>query len=418
MSNVLYRYFPLGIFLLVWFSVFWLHNQSLYNIREVQNQAYSLLALAIFSLSAGYILFSLYDRQYSHSNSHSLIVRIKNEKMLLVLIFSLISIQLFGSFIIFYEITYQLGGIDIFLNQPLAVRQFVVGVQNGYEEVRIFYKLGNYLTNIGFLSCFFGGIYFSSFSNYRSLGLLPILSLLVSQLLTLGRYKFVSGLVFFIVAYLIFSYFLKPSERRKRIFELFIIGIISTLFVGIISYYVLKFRSPLELDITYLLKKSLYLYFTGGVTAFDSFLNSDFVYTYGESSFRSVTKWLEKVNLWEENSVRTVHNPFTNVTPTYSMNTYTFSKSLYEDFGYLGLIFIPFIWGALTYKLCINTLLNFSFVNVYLISILTFSLFISFFSFYFQSLTTLVFWFIFMFLIQKLFFNQIIDIQHNRIESN
>ncbi|MBO6792953.1 MAG: oligosaccharide repeat unit polymerase [Balneolaceae bacterium] len=401
----------MGIFLMVWVSVFWLHSLSLFNIREVSSQSYQLLLLSVFSLFMGYVLFRAYDIQTPIRKTPTYKIIIVNERALLLLITCLVSIQLFGAFIIFYEITYQLGGVETFFNRPLAVRQYVVGVQNGYENVRLYYKFGNYLTNIGFLSCIFGGIYFSSFSKYRAIGLIPIISLLISQLLTLGRYKFVSGLVFFIISYLVFTYFLSPRKRSRRIIELTILGILSIIFVGTISYYVLKFRSPLEIDITYLLKKSLYLYFTGGVTAFENFLNSDITFLYGESSFRSITKWLARFNLWDEEQLLSVHNTFTNVTPTYRMNTYTFAKSLYEDFGIYGLVAFPFIWGAVSYRICSNTFKNFNFVNLFATCIITFSLLISFFSFYFQTLTTLVFWLIFIVLIDHFFFNKIFKIE-------
>lgn len=411
MYQVLYRYFPLIAFLFIWVFVLSLHRLELYNIKPVSVDTYWTILLGIFSLVSGYLVYSVYDTTDSKSAKRKQLT-IKNESLLIKLLLILVAIQLLGAFLIFYEISFQIGGFSTFFNRPLLARQFVVGVQNGYESARVFYRIGNYLTNIGFLSVLLGGLYFSTFTKSRVFGLVPLISLLISQLVTLGRYKLVTGIVFFITAYLIFSYFLNKKKRQKRILELIIFIIVSTSLIGVISYFILKFRSPLEVDILSLVKKTLYLYFAGGITALDNFLSSDFKLLLGESSFRSVFKWLTILNLWPDEGLLSVHNDFTLITPNFSGNTYTFTKSLYQDFGLFGLIFIPFIWGAITYKLCTSVLFNFSLVKLYWLCILTFSLIISFYSFYFQSITSIIFWFIIIILIQKVFSKHIFQFKN------
>lgn len=404
MLSTFYKYIPLLCFIGVWILIFFLQSLGLYNLKSVSNSTIHILLTGIFSLTFGYVLTQLYSPT-SWASCKLVSVSITNEKLLLQLVLVLSFLQLFGSLIIFSEVAKGIGGYSVYFNRPILVRQFIVGIQRGYEEVGPLYRIGNYISNSGFISILLGGILFASKSKYRVFGLLAIISLIVTQLVSVGRYRFITGLIFFIVSYTYFCYFFDNKLRNRRIIELFFMLLISSISITLLSYIVLKFRSPLELDLLGLLKKSLYYYVTGGVVAFDNFLSTDFKFLYGESSFRSIFKWLARIGIWAESDVINVHNSFTKVSPTYSMNTYTFLKSLYQDFGIVGCLFIPFIWGVITYNTVHKVLTNFSILSLFWLCLFTFSLVITFFSFYFQSSTLIVYWLINVFLINH-FFNK------------
>lgn len=410
MINLFFKYYPLLGFLLIWVAVFTLKSLGLYNIRSVDDDTIHLILISILSLSSGYILMQIYSPASTYTTK-PILVKITNIELLLKLVILFSVLQVFGSLLIFYEVAKGIGGYSVYFSRPILVRQFIVGIQNGYESVGPLYRIGNYLSNSGFISIFLGGLLFASNSKLRMFGLLAIASLIFTQLVSVGRYRFISGLVFFIVSYLYLSYFHNKELRNKRIIELSIILFVSSLSIGLLSYYVLKFRAPLELDILGLLKKSVYYYLTGGVVAFDNFLNTDYNHLYGQSSFRSFFKWFARFGIWEESNLLSVHNSFTKVAPYYSMNTYTFVKSLYHDFGIYGCIFIPFIWGMIAYKSVDNVINNFSLVGIFWVCLFTFSLVITFFSFYFQSLTLIIYWFINVYLVQHFFNKKIFSIE-------
>jgi oligosaccharide repeat unit polymerase len=360
-------------------------------LKAVSSGTYFILYSAIFALILGYYIGVIFDKSQDSipkSNQQIQVNTFLLSKIVLVTSF----IMLIGALLIALEVGSNLGGIGIYFSRPLMVRQFIVGVQNGYNEISVIYKVGGYLSNIGLMSTILGGILFSCSSKIRLIGLIPFPVLLISQLTIMGRYKFVSGLVFFFVAFILFSYFLNKESRKVRLFEILFYGLVSLTGVFTLSYWVLKLRSPLADDIINLLLESGYLYLSAGITAFDRFLSSDFIFLYGESSFRSIFKWLARFGLWPTDNVLSVNNEFVKVSANFSTNTYTFVRSLYQDFGIAGLLLVSFIWGVLTKQVIFSTYRKFNLVKLLISAIFVFSLLISFFSFYFQGLSAIVFW--------------------------
>lgn len=410
MRSILYKYFPILIFLFIWFIVINLHSLGLFNVRGVSGTTYRLIYFGIFSVTLGYLLVVAYDLRFSTLFNKTPDITV-DTGLLAKITITLSIICIVGGILTIYVISNNIGGFDVFMNRPLRVRQEVVDITMGRSEAGPLYRVASYLTNIGFLSVIFGGILFACKSKYRVLGLLPIIAILFSQLTVMGRYRFTTALVFFLGSFLIFTFFQKKELQVKRIIEISLLTSLSFLIVVGLSYLILKFRSPLADNIVEIVKETGYTYFTGGVTALDISLNTDYQSrTYGQYSFRSIFRWLERIGLVSQYEVVPVHNPFVSISPNYHSNTYTFIRSIYFDFGITGLLVMSSIWGGLTKYFLFKTYYNFNLLNVLIANILLFSLIISFFSFYFQGITVIMFWVIIMYILNKLYSNRLFKI--------
>ncbi|MEX0596717.1 MAG: O-antigen polymerase, partial [Candidatus Paceibacterota bacterium] len=342
---------------------------------------YFLLISSLLSLISGYYIFALYNKNFRSSPAEVPVIEV-NQVLLAKMVVVLSFFSAIGGLLTVYVVGSNLGGMDIYLNRPLMVRQFIVSVQSGDQQVSQLYRLGGYMANIGFLSMVLGGILFANKGKIRLWGIFPFITMLIAQFAVMGRYSFVTGVIFFFVSFILFSYFLSSEQRKMRLLEIFSYSLVSIVTVLALSYVVLKLRSPLADNIIAIVKETGYLYFSGGLSALDNFIASDFHTTYGESSFRTVFKWLARFGIWPEESVFQTHNDFVKVSPTYRINTYTFIQSLYQDFTFYGLIVLTFVWGALTNYSIYKVYNRFTITNVVIASVFIFSLIISFFSFY------------------------------------
>jgi len=411
--NTFYKYFPALGFVVLWICVFYLHQLLLFNIRDVAAETWFIIFTAITFFLLSYFIAVIYDKN-SRTLFHSKPQLQINQPLLLKLLLVLTLILFIGGTLRFIAIGTQLGGIEVFINRPLMVRQEIVNIQMGYSEVPLMYRIGGYLTSIGFISIIIGGITIATSSKYRLLGVLPLVILLYVQLSTMGRYLFITGVCFYFTSFIITTFFLPPKTQRKKLFQVFVSSI--AMFVGILvlSYYVIKFRSPLADDILALLQESVYLYFTGGVTALDyAIFNEESTRQFGQSSFRSLYNWFRRIGLVSEEDVIRVHNVFVSISPTYNMNTYTFVRSLYYDFGLTGLLIVSSIWGFLTKYFLYIAYRKYSMVSIFVACVFVFSLFISFFSFYFQALTTIIFWLITVYIVDYFYGHRIFTVKYN-----
>lgn len=336
-----------------------------------------------------------------------------DQQVLLKTVIILSAFSLIGGLVSAYSISNNIGGLSIYFSRPLMVRQEVVELlANKVYGTPILYKIGSYLTSIGFVSSLFGGMLLASNGKYKSWGLLALLGILFSQVITFGRYSFVNGLVFFFTSYILITFFQKREIRLIQIGKLFLYSTLSLTFTVVLSYYILKWRSPLANDIIVLIKESLYFYFVGGVTAFDvNHTINDFKPSMGVYSFRSIYGKLASIGLYDKELVKSVFNPFVKISPSYSVNTKTFINPLFQDYKIYGLVIISSIWAFFTNFFTLRFYSKPTLLTLLIVAILTFSLIISFFSFYFQSITTMVFWALVVFSIQYSFGDKLFTIE-------
>jgi len=412
-QKLFFKYFPLLGFSLIWGLALYLHNLGLYNLRPISGEAKFIVYSTLFTFFGTYIAAGLYSRNFDQFYEAPAKIEI-NSRLLAKIVIGFSLFSFLGAFLNAYSIGQQLGGMSIYIERPLMVRQEVVALLRNETDVPFIFRIGSYLKNIGFVSTLLGGILFSRQQKIRYIGLFPIFALLISQVVTLGRYNFVNGIGFFFIAFVLTSFFYPPSLRKKKIRNIFVSSITLLTVVIILSYYTLKWRAPKADDIIALLQSSFYYYFVGGITAFDiNHQIHDFKASFGEYSFRSIYGWLAKVGLHDPENVKSVFNPFVKISPTYVVNTKTFMNPLYQDFKIFGVILFTSFWAFITNFYSLKFYRSPSLLTLFISALLTFSLLISFFSFYFQSITLIIFWGIIIFIINYIWGDRLFKVHTN-----
>jgi oligosaccharide repeat unit polymerase len=108
-----------------------------------------------------------------------------------------------------------------------------------------------------------------------------------------------------------------------------------------------------------------YWYMSSSVAAFNDFLaNFHGVHTMGERTFMALFKWLHRFHL-----IGPHHFPFLYefIYIPYGVNTYTYLRVFYEDFGLLGVAVVPYVYGGLMAALRVPARRHFPYLNVYIL---------------------------------------------------
>lgn len=368
-----------------------------------------LIILGLLAFSLGYIIFEIYDKKQLLKTPEE-IFGIINTSLLLFLVVGLSLITFLGAVLIFYSISTELGGMDVYFKTPILVRNTIVNYQlDPLTPPPVLFKIGNYLINTGFAGTIFGGALFASHKKERLFGLLILIAFIFASLSTVGRYTLFNAIFFFFFSYIYTVFFTNEKVQKKRLTELAVYSVLLILALSMFTLYMMEVRTTIagENAIKEYALKTTYMYVTGGVSALDNFLDHDFIYTYGQSSFRSIFKWLSRLSLWPETDLKSVHEPFVSITPVIKINTYTFIKSFFEDFGIFGVLILSLLFGIsckISNFLCLR---KFSFLRMFIAITLIFTAFMSFYSFYFHSITTIIYRLLIVIIINYVFYNKL-----------
>ena len=404
MSVSIYKYFPLALFSLIWISVVYFLSLELYNVHPISRETWILLFCGVFALFSGYLLFMIYDRSFLRSETDLDDVSF-NKPLLAKLIICLFITTVIGSVMMMKVIGDLSGeGLRVYINSPIKVRnEFIAIVTNPLESPPLAFKLGSYMVSASFVSALLGGMLLTVRGKIRFLGFLPLMGAMVTAFATLGRFALINNLGFIFLSFIICSSFYNKQYRVTLLKQFVLFGLLIFSLTGYIFYSVASIRVVQDVDVADYIIRTLYFYFSGGVAALDDFLKTDFQLQYGLSSFRTIFGWLARFGLWGKDEIITGFDSFTTVAPGMHINTYTFVKSLFLDFGILGVLFISFIWGALIKVFLKRSYTQFSLNRVYWACIFIFGSIMSFYSFYFQGITQVVYWGLVVGLIQFVF---------------
>lgn len=381
------RLLPIVLFISVWIIVLGQLQLKTYPIITPKESTYLVLFLGLFSTIFGY-LFSFSLRTNIKSKTY---YELDYSKLYWINL-ALLALASLGILLVFRDIGRMAGDSMIFFKNPYKVRVIVtsVGTTILYTP-SIYYKLGSYLVNLGIISTFTSAFLLAD-KKFRLSAYLPLLVGLLSSLLFFSRYLLVTYVLFFLVA----SYYSTEGldvERKhlvsKRLKRTILITILFTVLslAGIIiarNFYLDKFSD--------FLAKQIFYYLSGGVSALDQYLT--FFHNELNNGFsltRSLNSWLIKFDLIDTNVPVGSGHAFIKVAPNVILNTYTFIKTIYHDFGLYGAIIIPFFWGFLTSYFVDQLILKFSVIKLFIVSILTFSFIMSFFGFYLESISPILF---------------------------
>jgi oligosaccharide repeat unit polymerase len=269
---------------------------------------------------------------------------------------------------------------------------------------RSLYKLGSYLITWLYPLAVLSGFHFSLSRHRRWISSIPILLTFVISIIFIKRFTLFTVIGLWFLSALYSSYFSRPNLQkllRKQL--LMISGLVIFALFGF-SYWIVSLRSFYLKDIAELFKENIYSYFAGTLSALEKYLliHGDEPMSMGVSSFRSVMKWLAKLGLFERDAVQVVHSDFVNIGTGHRqyINTYTYVKVLFEDFGIIGVFFVSTVWGGFTRYANQRLSQKFTLKSLMLLAVLNFSLIMTFYEFYFEGISTIILWFLYMSIVE------------------
>ena len=393
-SKRLYVTFPIAILVLEWILVFYLHFNNPYHFITISKGTFSIIMLGLICLLMGYLTahsFYLNGKNDMPDVSQKIYV---DQRALGIFVLIISGIVLLGLLISVQEIAKATNGFKLYFTNPFQARVRIVMLQEGSIQniSKLNFKFGSYLTSLMFPLSILGGIAIAQKSRWRFTGLFPLILVIIYSLLYLNRFGLITslGLWFFTLIY--YSIYLPENERKTLLKKIALYAVLAIVFVSLFFYLILSIRAFYISDIGYYIKRSFYAYFAGSPAAFEKLLNEPQPLMYGASSFRSVVKWFGRLGLVETGQYLGAHNAFKNISlgSPMTMNTFTFVKTLYEDFGILGVAFITTIWGALARYFIEKGFQKFSLLNLFIIAVFVLSFLMTFYEFFFQGITMFI----------------------------
>ncbi|MDZ7822439.1 MAG: oligosaccharide repeat unit polymerase [Candidatus Marinimicrobia bacterium] len=242
-------------------------------------------------------------------------------------------------------------------------------------------------------------------SKWKLTGLIPLLLVVVDSLVNLNRFGLITSLGLWFFYAFVFQYVPSRNEQKALLKKVLLYTLIAAVLVALFFYLIMSIRAFYATDLNHFIKRSFYAYFSGSPAAFEKLLYEPGSMTYGASSFRSVVKRFSRFGLMESGAYMGAHNAFRNIGlgMPMTLNTFTFVKTMYEDFGILGVAFISAGWGMLARYAIEKSFLKFSILNLFIVSVFVLSFFMTFYEFFFQGVTMFVYWSLILLFIERYF---------------
>jgi len=306
----------------------------------------------------------------------------------------LLFITILGIYLYLHAIAGNIGGLQNYVLRPIYVRVKLIELRaQAFTGWNLSLSLSSYLISFIYAANLFGGVVYTFQTKSRYIGLIPLPINLIYSIAMVGRYALVNTTAIWFFAFWFTIYFYDSKRYEKLTLRLRKLIVFLSLFVIAFIVWLLIIRSVIEGSATDYVVKYIYAYLSGPLAAFHKFTQSNFSFSYGVETFHSIFKWLAKFGIIDKYYVGGPNLEWTMVGGI-ALNTYTFVYSFYKDFGIFGLTIVAALWGGLS-RMALHWLeQSYSFTRLFIVSIFTFSLFMSFYAFYLKIFTTLVFYLI------------------------
>jgi oligosaccharide repeat unit polymerase len=394
------------VFLSVWGITITLYNTISLGLYEVRPFTWGIISISLVTVVIGYLtVFFLYkDENFEEQKKQKSTISLQ----LILRVLIIVSILSFiGTLLYLYSLSAQAGSIMEFLSNPVKARMAVTLIERqSIENWNPVIAATNYLASVNIFGVLLGGYYFIFGEKMRIISVLPLINSVFFSLISFQRYFFIQIFVIWIFCIIYSLYFQNRDIRKKQ--GLKVLLLISASGAGILLFVVGIFLARIDygtgevdmIQTTSWALERVSLYLVSELVALDRYLFDTESLLYGLSIFRSFIKWLIRVGIYDVSLGLNVYYEFTNVGKL-TVNTYTYIRPFYEDFGVYGLLILNFIFGAIGSFTTHNLLVKFSFVRLYLASLIFFGYFLSFFNSTFLNLTMYIFLFILIYVIER-----------------
>lgn len=390
--NVLFNYYlnktmgyPPFLFSLVWFIVIFFHFLC-YTFDLVVIYELSFKSLLIYTL--GVVLFTLGGLAIKLKAKFDYVDPKEHRFFAIRKFFDVVLLSITLLFLPFFLISSYRLAIEYMIFDSLFA-----GLRNStmQEQDIGFSKYG---INFAYVS------FFLQFYLYI-LGKKNSTKLIISALILFLFCIFSTGRTFFIVYLCLIFGILMVFQKLKKKHLLYAFSGFIVLFstVGILLNNGGSTENNLEENVSGLVGNFM-IYLLGSLSAFDAFMHSNYISTYGENSFRFIYSVLYKMGIVDGKPAELVDQY---VSIPFDTNVYTVYKIYFQDFGLLFMMVIVFSMALLHTYYYLKAINGRKFLPTFVYSIMLYPLFMSFFQEQYLSLMPTWIYFICVALLTKYF---------------
>lgn len=346
----------LSIYVYSWMLFLLLYEIKLIKYIPLSENTWVIIGLTFFSYLMGIATVFVARNNFNLENNPFRNVRIFDEKLLdnkghylkLIIIFFIV-IAFISAVQHWMILIDKFGSVaNVLIKANLIYRQRVSGELTGTLP---------YLHSSGYIAVFLSGIYSAYKNKITLLSILSILTVILKDVASVGRAGiFVSSLIF-VISFVLYRNFLLKCDIKEKIKNknnLIISGIIISVIVISSLTLVKEFRGSVEsysgssttlkkLKDVPVVSPSVYLYFSSNVGVLSRYFEAESEnMMFGENTFLPIYNLISKFDIVKHPNFY----PRGYFIPMWT-NSATYLRDLHADFGYVGLILIPYLLGLL-----------------------------------------------------------------------
>lgn len=350
---------PPIIFSGIWGIALLLFSFRLINFSQLSWKAMAIIALAHLSFFIGAIqlplLWKINTRKIVKSQdnlSQHIKKRILEISIVLLSIGGFIGALGFAAYLI-----QQMGSLRVLLYRSGEVRLALLSGN------LIFPGPARILNTLNYPAALLAGIYMGGFSSKKFFAYLPVLGILLGSLVGMGRVGIIFGLFYYLNGFFLTRVFLNASLKikLKNAVSIFLIILIFLIGSGLARqlrggfdkfyYTTVQFEEytkiPAPSGILASGFISYYYYFVATLPAFSQYLDirRGKSLELGRSSFNPLFEILHRLGLPISYEFNYIYYPVYIPSP---FNVYTILRHLLEDFGFLGILLVLYLFGLIS----------------------------------------------------------------------
>ncbi len=350
---------PLFIYSVSWTIFIFLYEVRLIRYIQIQNEAWVVIIFSFLSFLLGIITF--FSFKYFSTSSQT--NRTKpgfsfNERKIIIALYIFSFIGLIVALQHWMVLINKFGSIaTVFLRANLIYKMRVEGDIQGTIP---------YLNSFSYAAVFLGGIYTAIKGKITLTAILPLLIVIVQDMASVGRAGIFMAFILFTLSFFFTRHYYSEYNLSKKLnkinisialFIIIAIFLVSTTVIKNVRGSIEKFKASTselnELERSYFISPSLYLYFSSNIGVLSKYLEKGGEdKMIGENTFQPLYNLLSKINIVDHPGFY----PKGYFIPMWT-NSATYLRDIHEDFGYMGIFLVPFILGLL------NTYLWFKFFS-------------------------------------------------------
>lgn len=346
----------ISLYSFVWFIIVFLFDQRLIRYNPITISTWLIIILAYLSFLLG--VLTAYTA--AKMNNEEKIFLINNEdyfnscwfrddaKLLMKLVVVLGIIGILVAVQNWYVLLKKFGNVQtVLLNASLVYKMRVQRTIEGQIP---------YLFTLSYVAVFFAAVY-SAFKNKITLvTIIPFLGVILKEMSQSARAGILNAVLLFISTFLIFRFFKSEKKRQKLSNKNLMLGTIILVALVIVSVTLVKITRVTnekikgastqlnKLETNAFVSPTIYLYFSGHIGTLDKVLKAEERSKLpAEKTLTMFYSTIAKFDLVK----RPKDHDKGYFIPVW-INTGTFLREIYSDYGIIGTLLVPYLLGLLT----------------------------------------------------------------------